>query len=41
VRAGSRAVVVRIHVFQEDASESNGRRHVADSTAVYSVYAAE
>ena len=41
VRAGSRAVVVRIHVFQEDASESNGRRHVANSTAVYSVYAAE
>lgn len=41
VRAGSRAVVVRIHVYQEDASASDGRRHVVDSTAVYSVYAAE
>ncbi|MFT5830639.1 MAG: hypothetical protein ACI9D0_001225 [Bacteroidia bacterium] len=41
VRAGSRAVVVRIHVYQEDASEPDGRLHVADSTAVFSVYATE
>ena len=41
VRAGQRAVVVRIHVYQEDSEEPDGRRHVADSTAVYSVYRAE
>lgn len=38
VRAGSRAVVVRIHLYQTDQDEPDGRRHVADSTAVYSVY---
>ncbi len=41
VRVGARAAVVRIHVFQADKSESDGRRHVCDSTAVYSVYRAE
>ena len=41
VRAGSRAVVVRIHLYQEDANEPDNRRHIADSTAVYSVYSAE
>ncbi len=38
VRAGRRAVVVRIHLYQDDPSEPDSRRHIADSTAVYSVY---
>lgn len=38
VRLGGRAAVVRIHIWQADESEPDGRRHVADSTAVYSVY---
>ena len=40
VRVGARAAVVRIHVYQEDPDEPDGRRHVCDSTAVYSVYRA-
>jgi uncharacterized protein (TIGR00369 family) len=38
VRVGKRAVVVRIHLYQNDPSQPDSRRHVADSTAVYSVY---
>ena len=38
VRVGSRAVVVRIHLFQGDQDQPDKRRQVADSTAVYSVY---
>ena len=41
VRVGARAAVVRIHVYQDDPTEPDGRRHVCDSTAVYSVYRAE
>jgi uncharacterized protein (TIGR00369 family) len=41
VRAGKRAVVVRVHLFQEDQREGDGRRHVADSTAVFSVHRME
>ena len=40
VRVGARAAVVRIHVYQPDEDEPDGRRHVCDSTAVYSVYRA-
>ena len=38
VRIGARAAVVRIHVWQADEDEPDGRRHICDSTAVYSVY---
>jgi len=38
VRIGARAAVVRIHVWQADSAEPDGRRHICDSTAVYSVY---
>ena len=38
VRIGARAAVVRIPVWQADETEPDGRRHVCDSTAVYSVY---
>jgi len=41
VRVGARAAVVRIHVYQTDEAEPDGRRHVCDSTAVYSVYRSE
>ena len=38
VRVGARAAVVRIHVWQADKSEPDGRRHICDTTAVYSVH---
>lgn len=41
VRLGNRAAVVRIHVWQPSAKEPDGKRHIADSTAVYSVHRAE
>ena len=41
VRLGRRAAVVRIHVWQPNHTEPDGKRHIADSTAVYSVYRAE
>ncbi|MDF1800056.1 MAG: PaaI family thioesterase [Planctomycetota bacterium] len=41
VRVGARAAVVRIHVYQADEAEPDGRRHVSDSTAVYSISRAE